>query len=499
MTPDEPDAAGLTGFRDRLRRGIGSAAARGRPADLEFRDDRALQDWPGNAFAALEDIRDVPWSPGGEPFATIEKLTAKLQAERPFLAAVLFSPHMLLNRLLSSYGVREQGPVDTWLAMCWTAEAAWSAVTDGLPAAAGYAEGDAGLLLPLAARLRFLVLSEPMRSRAQTTDGWWVWAPDRVPGGSRALGRTFGESSWHLLVARCQEARRAWRGYLEVYQSHPLLSQAKPAELEGELAALAFSHGHSWGLRAPLGLSVRSLAEYAPLTAEDKAVLADVTDQHLLPRFDLPGVARLALYDDSPWRRWARVLLADAVVLAAAAAVICTALLLVHAATIAAAACYLLIFLGVLFITPGWGAMWLLRMPAASAVGIIALISLLPGRLLGAPPEGWVAVAALAVVSFGYLLVEVRNHGVARGTALWRALLVALGGAAHALMVSLIGLVVVAPAFVNDGRPCRRCGGGRRTGTREWRWRSPPRGAWRSGCSRRSCGTTARSLRRWRT
>ena len=95
--------------------------------------------------------------------------------------------------------------------------------------------------------------------------------------------------------------------------------------------------------------------------------------------------------------------------------------------------------------------MWLLRMPAASAVGIIALISVLPGRLLGAPPGGWVAVAALAAVSFGYLLVEVRNHGVARGTALWRALLVALGGAAHALMVSLIGLVAVAPAFVNDG------------------------------------------------
>jgi len=85
-----------------------------------------------------------------------------------------------------------------------------------------------------------------------------------------------------------------------------------------------------------------------------------VTDRHLLPRFDLPGVARLALYDDSPWRRWARILLGGAVVLAAAAAVICAAFLLVHPATIAAAACYLLICLGVLLITPGWGAMWLL-------------------------------------------------------------------------------------------------------------------------------------------
>jgi len=187
MTPAEPDAAGLAGFRDRLRGGIGPAAARARPADWEFRYDRALQDWPGNAFAVLDDIRDVPWNPGGEPFTTIEKLTTKLQAEREFLAVVLFSPHLVLDRLIGTYGVRGKGPVDTWLVMSWTAEAAWSAVTNELPAAAGYAAGDAGLLLPLAARLRFLVLSEPMRSRGRVTDGWWVWAPDRVPGGSRWL------------------------------------------------------------------------------------------------------------------------------------------------------------------------------------------------------------------------------------------------------------------------------------------------------------------------
>jgi hypothetical protein len=42
------------------------------------------------------------------------------------------------------------------------------------------------------------------------------------------------------------------------------------------------------------------------------------------------------------------------------------------------------------------------------------------------------------------------SHGVA-GRSLWRAVAVAAIGAAHALMVSLIGMVVVAPAFVTDG------------------------------------------------
>ena len=60
--------------------------------------------------------------------------------------------------------------------------------------------------------------------------------------------------------------------------------------------------------------------------------------------------------------------------------------------------------------------MWLLRMPAA----------------------------------FGYLLIEVRNHGAAPWAAMRRALGVAVIGAAHAVLVSLIGLVAVAPAFASS-------------------------------------------------
>ena len=54
--------------------------------------------------------------------------------------------------------------MDAWLGMCWTAEAAWECVTADAPMAS---PGDATVLRPLAARLRFLVLSEPMRWRGQ--------------------------------------------------------------------------------------------------------------------------------------------------------------------------------------------------------------------------------------------------------------------------------------------------------------------------------------------
>jgi len=294
------------------------------------------------------------------------------------------------------------------------------------------------------------VLSEPSRWRAEK-DAWWAPPSDRIPGGSRVLSRVFGASSWNVLVARSQEARRAWKECLDEYQSHPLLSQAEPAELERELRALVFRQAGSWRLRtAPLGLSVRSLAERAALTAEDQGVIADAVERHLLPRFAILAVARLALHDDRRRQRVARILFALGVLLTGLGWVGYAIHLDVHPAVRLAAACYALICVGVLVLPSGWGSAWLLRMPAASAVGLVALISFLPGTWLGAPPGGWLAAATLAAAAFGYLLIEARNHGAASWAALRRTLLVALIGAAHAVMVSLIGLVVVAPAFISS-------------------------------------------------
>lgn len=453
MKSAEPKASGLGEFRERLRGGVRPAAVRGRAANLDSRHEPALSVWPGDTFALLSDIHDSSWHADSEPFGTIQAVKAKLQADPLFLDVVLFSPHTVLDRLLDSYRSPGTGLVDSWLAMAWTAEAAWRAVSDGLPAQVGYAEGDAELLKPLAARLRFLVLSEPSRWRDEKTAGWWARPPDRTPGGNRVVNRAFGPESWHELIARCLEARRTWQGCLDEYQSHPVLAHAEPRELEQELRELVFRHGRLrlHQVTAPLGLSEKPLADPAPLTAEDRAVIADVADRHLLPRFAWLTTARLALYDDRPVWKWARIASGSAAIGACLAALGCAAALDVRWATISALICYGLLCGGVLVLPQGWGSMWLLRMPAASAVGIIALISLLAGGLVHTTQKDWRAAAALGAVSLGYLLIEVRNHGVGSAMAVLRALLVAGIGAIHALMVSLIGLVVVAPAFVPDG------------------------------------------------
>lgn len=442
---------GLAGLMARLRQGACCAAQRSRPADWEFRDEIAMaNEWPVDAFAALAGIRDVPWANPEGPAQAIAALAAELRTAPALLATVLYSPATVLAQVLASIsrpGTKgDPGLADAWIALCWIAEGAWDAVTRGLPAEAGYGAGDTELLRPLAARLRFLVLSEPMRWRGQ--DGaWWAWEPDQVFGASGVLDRALGERSWGLVVGRCRESRRIWQQCLDAYQSQPLLSQARPAELEAELQALVFEQVR----RAPLVLSVRPLAEQAPATAEDKAVADEITERHLLPRFDVAGAAVLGLYDDSHRRRLARTAAAATAALTGLAAVACAGSLEIQAAVILAAACYVLIGTGVVAYGSAWAAPWLLRLPAAAAVGIIALVSVLPGGWLHTPPAGWLAALALIAAACGYLVVQARNHGVA-GRSLWRAVGVAAFAGGHALMVSLIGLVVVAPAFILNGR-----------------------------------------------
>jgi len=95
---------------------------------------------------------------------------------------------------------------------------------------------------------------------------------------------------------------------------------------------------------------------------------------------------------------------------------------------------------------------WLWRLPAASVVGMLLLISLsrtwwqgLPANHAGVLTAGVVLVAA----SYAYLLLEVKNHGVSwqRGTT--RAGLVLLSAAAHSYLVATISLNLVAGAFMD--------------------------------------------------
>jgi hypothetical protein len=287
-----------------------------------------------------------------------------------------------------------------------------------------------------------------MRSRGHGEDAWWGGA-DLSFSGSGILDRVFGPRTWGLLAAKSQEARREWLECLDSYQSHPLLAQASTDEFETELQAMLFRHGRCG---SPLGLSVRPLSESAPLTAEDQTVVDEVTDRHLLPRFDVLSTAALALRSDRPGQRAAREAVGVAAVLAGLAAVICAGLLLIRPAAWAGAGCYALILAGTVVFGPGWTAPWVLRFPAASSIGVIALISLSPGGWITSPPGGWLAVLALVGASLGYLMVEVRNHGVAGLALVSRSLGVAVTGAVHALLVALIGLVAIAPAFVQNGR-----------------------------------------------
>jgi hypothetical protein len=461
--------ADLPGFRVRLRGGVYESVNRARRADHAFADDGALENWPPpGQFSALETIHAQPWEPAGEPESTITRLTESLLAQPRLLDAVIYAPDRVLDRLLgtcSGYPL-----VDVWIAMCWTAEAAWQAVTS--PGSPGVPPGSLAVLRPLAARLRFLVLSEPMRARGRRqvpgrprdARAWWDSAADQmIGGGNGVLPRVLGQRPWEDLVDRCRAARAEWQDCLDSHQSHRLLRAARPGDIERELRLVLFQ-GEGWS--HPLALSGKPLAEPAALTFEDQEAIGDLVKDHLLPRFAIGTVLRLVLDDDRrPWRltRWA---LAAVVTAAAVAAVALAGRLELHQALLATAACYFLICAGILLPIEGWGLIWLLRMPAASAVGVIALVSFMPGGWLdsftpggwrnGSPTgwdgaRGWLAVAVLGAASLGYLVIEARNHGVQPRQAITRAFGVTVIGAAHALMVALVGLVVIAPAFTQAG------------------------------------------------
>jgi hypothetical protein len=446
---------GLAGLRGRLLGGVHESLSLTRRAGHFKADLAVLAAWPPAKFPPLDRIRDDTWDPGHEPRLTLEGILSDLRGNRGLLAAVTFSPHLLLARMLQLCGSADRGLIDTWISICWVTEAAWDAITTDLPAGAGYMTGDAELLRPVAARTRFLVLSEPMRHRTKTSGTLWEADSDAL-GANGVLDSVFGLDSWADLVGRCREARREWQDCLDTYQSYPLLRLARPGELEDELRSLLLARDQP----GPLVLSVGLLAEQAAATPEDTAVITDSAERHLLPRFAVGLVARLSLYDDRPRWRWTRRLFAAAVAAAGLASVGSAVALSIYLSAWLALACYALLVTGVAVLPDGWGTMWLLRMPAASAVGVFALISFLPGGWLQQAAHGhwtlsahtgWAAAAVLTGVSLGYLLVEARSHGVARHSAWPRALLVGAIGTVHALMVALIGLVVIAPAVIQNG------------------------------------------------
>ncbi|MBB0228322.1 hypothetical protein [Streptomyces calidiresistens] len=438
----------------RVEGGVLPAARDLRPADWPDRDREALrpEDIPYFLGPVLEAARrtNATESLVREAIATA---AGRLDGRRDQLITVVMSPGHALAAVHAARGrlhVEPSGPVATWRRMCWLVEIVAHRLS-------GTDEVGLRALRPLADRLRFLVLSEPLRHRADP-----AWRP--TPGNPRdPLNSVFGESSWHVLTATCAEARRSWEGHLDSYRSRPFLARAPAEGLEAELLLLLFEdpatgrEALSTAWRRPTGPIIDARGEpvrlSVPPTAEDMAVRAEVVERHLLPRFRLRWVIRLSSPGGptarDPWR---------IVVLLTAAAAVATAVLgtlmsgvgLGPAAGMAAGS-YALICAGALRHGSGWAAQWLLRFPAAAAFGLFTLMAL-PHGWWSSPSAGWkwiVAPAALAVASFGYLTVEVINHGVDGRRALGRAAGVFLTGAVHAFLMSLIVLVGVAGVYAD--------------------------------------------------
>ncbi|MBE1533954.1 hypothetical protein [Actinomadura algeriensis] len=442
-------AADSLELAERLSGGVLAAARANRSPEAPGTDERVLDrlvttcrapdavdllglpDRAASLPAFLRETRSAPPTPA-EIAGVIDRLTGLLARDRPLLLAVLFSPGSLLKRLPEIAG--EDGWSELcWVLLCWLSEAAWDCVS------APTREADRRHFLPLAARLRFLVLSEPMRHRADMNSPWLEHYAPELANHYDVYAAAFGEDTWFDLLGRCREARWNWQAQLDAHQSAPLLAQAGASEIERELGLLAFRTGRAG---RPLVLSPKPLDEPDGVGADDRAVIAEITDRHLLPRFQLGRV--LALASAAPLR-WSLAL--TVLPLAPAAAAVTLAILgRFTAAAQTALGCYALIGLVTVVGGARMSAPWLLRVPAASGVGLVVLLALHP-TWWNVPKGGWGTPLALLALSFGYLVIEVRNHGVAAGRAIARASVVTVIGALHAFLVSLIGLVVIAPAY----------------------------------------------------
>jgi hypothetical protein len=385
-----------------------------------------------------------------------------LSGFRDLLLDAVRRPGRYLDRLLC--GV--EGPLllyRQWALWCWWAEVLWRAAN--LPETA-VLESDRRDLRLRAARMRFLVLSEPFRHRAQTTDALeWLPGADEPLEGSAPSEQVFGEGSWHVLVDRVREARREWQLILDAYDDHPTLSVLSARDREAEIDRLVFTAGRS---SSRLHLGGPHLANPTGGRSDDPSIESRVVERHLLPRFQLCHVVMLSPAGVGGSTA-ARVTMGLAGVLSLATAIVLVSAAVVDHRTVgstaaplradglvvafwAALAVYAVLIVGLL----RWGRSftwpWLLRWPAASAIGMLAVTGLHPDwwTLLPAPSIAfgplW-APLAMVVIAYGYLVVEVRNHAVDATQALVRAAAVLAVGCGHALLVSVLGLATAVAVF----------------------------------------------------
>lgn len=284
------------------------------------------------------------------------------------------------------------------------------------------------------ARLRFMVWS--LYFRLDDTVGE-ILMPTRV----RLPG---AESLVELGAARrgieARAARRDWMDHLDAWEDDPWLAHrhaTAPAEFEYDLTLLTATWpGHPGS--TPLRLST---AETDSADEDHHRIAADVTESHWLPRASLTSAAT-ALQPRVLFLPWLPLLAAGTVL----------ALFLGGVTTVATGAALAVLalgLLGVVFLPPHADFLLLLRIPAATLVGSLVLLSLTPRWWLDS--SAWRVGAGLLALATVYLAVEARLHGNTRRHALLRGVGVALLGTGYAALVNLVMLRFVTPSLAEHG------------------------------------------------
>lgn len=456
MSGDDPSADPLSELTTRLTSGLHPGLKEqwgtgpGGWASLAQWADNPAHDW-----CALAERATAPGSglAPADVHEAVGEAADHLAKDRQLLLDSVFDPlswTVGLVRTAETSGTR-------WITCCWAVEALWDAATRHdstlLPA-------DDAFVRPAAARLRFLVLAHPFRDLGPPVQVPPPGGPSSAPPGW-PVRHVFGRDSAAELLGRARQARWTWHDHLNSYQDSPALAAARGHPLasdpiEDELDQLLFAALPGPG--RPLSITAKQAGGPAAEPGDDRpqpgaddlAVQADAIERHLLPRFRLGRVAQLA------WPTGRDKLLAGtalAVGLAAVAlfvsghtqvggwaAIVAYVLIVAHAWTAGARST-----------TP-----WMLRWPAAAAIGLLALSGFSPTwwREVSSPtltPGLPWAPVALLMASYGYLVVEATNHGVPRRRAPLRSGAVLIGGLWHSALVALLGLAVVLPAFADEG------------------------------------------------
>ncbi|MDT0326985.1 hypothetical protein [Nocardiopsis lambiniae] len=465
----------LGGLAHRLGRGFGTVLNEGRENLARTHDEPALSE-PVLAAALLKLTN--AHSDGTGLTRAHDALTACWDEHPEVVRVLLHRPVTFLDRLpelLAGTGPSAPaaapalGDGEGWRVFAACADLLWDYLNRDTPHTRKHRH-----LAPLAARTRFLALSEPFRHPDDQ-----VWSDLRATTG--ALYRIFGHGTWPEPARRAQEARETWRNHLNGHQSIPLFDHAPPTAVEDEVRSLAlvpatgFS-GDPLVLAAPSApgsagdeRTVRERARAVP--PAERALLEEVVEQHLLPRFATGRVWAIALGLRRTHPPAGQAVVFAMVAVCAAGALACTVWALFDQdmpLTIGlglAAATYVLIGAGTLWFGRLWAMPLMLRLPAAAAVGLIVLVALHPDwwTNIRPGPDLSTLLALLGGVSFGYLLIEARNHNsgqfpqrlraaagpLARITG--RALSVTLTGLVHASLVALLGMAVIAPVFSEEG------------------------------------------------